>query len=170
MVVGCLIGVIGLAVSTNVLRTVTGIVASVMILAGGVVIAVSFRAELGHTPSTSRLAFLASRASLKYVKPQTAGSGKGSGSSSVPAEVQAYAGSFSAALDRCDMALARAGRGADLDVEIAREQLMRLVADSRYGKALAVGLISEERIQSTTRQLAARGEGRAPGHVDGAPS
>jgi hypothetical protein len=129
-----------------------GVVATLLLIGGGIALAVSFRREAG-LDSTSHAGLLSLEASLTNLRSK----GGRSTIEQQSGQLEAYALRFGGALTDVEVLLA--GTPSALALEEARERLMVLVASPMYGSALRAGLIDEEVVRAVVRRLGEAGEG-----------
>lgn len=146
IVAGILVAVLGRAAASGLWGDVVTLSLSIVgLIAGGVLIALSYRDELPRSLSVSRSSLLASQA-VPYTRTTSAAD------AIEQAHFERYVETFNDALDRCELLLE--SRATFEQLEAAREQLMGLVANVRYGTAIARGRVDTERVARLTRRLA----------------
>ena len=144
MGIGVIFGVLGKAFSSWPL----GLVASLGLVVGGALIALSYREESGRPAGGSRASLVASSAALKLSSGRST-----SGPSESALALTAYVEHFRRELDRCEGLLDDGGAPAEL--EAARERLVVLVASPRYGEAIRRRLVDETKVTALSSRLAA---------------
>lgn len=148
LIVGAiLVAILGKAVGSGLFADVVTLTVSIVgLIAGGIVVAFSYRAELPRTLSVSRSSLLASSAAAHLPRAKSASEAL------EDAQFERYVRSFGDALDRCEDLLS--SRATFEQLEASREELVRLVASPRYGLAIERGQVDAERVERLTRRLA----------------
>ena len=144
MGIGVVFGILGKAFSSWPL----GLVASLGLVLGGALVALSYREESGRPAGGSRASLVASSAALKLSSGRTS-----PGPSESALALDAYVENFRHELQRCEELLDAGGGPAQL--EAARERLVVLVASPRYGEAIRRQLVDETKVSSLSSRLAA---------------
>lgn len=151
MAVGAVAGVIGRLVSGHGIEIVALLVATVGLLGGGIVVALSYREEAGLSSGTSRFGLAASSVRRRVAEPTTP---------SLDEELDEmalvhYADELSRVVAEC-MALCDRVAPAE-EIHEARERLATLVASPRYGRAIARGLLDEPTVRAAAERLGREG-------------
>lgn len=148
MAVGIVVGLLAKAVSGSEAFDIAAIViATVGIVGGGVVVGLSYRSALPRTLGTSRASLLASSAGLRLQHEDE------SAPDFDAVAMETYIETVNQTIARCENLLdSHAGRP---EVEAAREKLVSLVANPRYGPAIEKGRVNEARVREVSGRLAA---------------
>ncbi|MHB8244276.1 MAG: hypothetical protein ACYDGN_02825 [Acidimicrobiales bacterium] len=142
---GLVCGVIGKLTSSWELA----VVASVALIGGGIMVALTYRAESPRSLGGSRLSLIASAASLKM-----SSAGRSKGVSEETVLMTQYAESFNGELTLCRQLLS--GPIPPAELEGARERLGVLIANPRYGTVISRGLVAEQSVREISAGLAER--------------
>jgi hypothetical protein len=136
------------------------VAATVLMVGGGVAVALSYRSEFGHTPSGSSAAFYVRGAANELHRTRFRGSlrptNEGGGARPEDLKLVRYAAQVHEVLLECNTLLARPpGDVETTELDAAREQLVLLVASRLYGPALERKMIDEETVRAVSLRLAA---------------
>jgi hypothetical protein len=170
MVAGIVVAVIGRLVGIVGVEVTAGALALLLLIGGAMVVANTYREESGRPVGGSRSSLIAHQAT-SGMRSRRAASGrtaskKSSGTASgarAPAaapgeaELQLYVASFDLAIGRCrDLLASDPTEVAATQLAEARESLMILVANPRYGQAITRGLLDEVVLREISAQFAER--------------
>lgn len=145
MAVGLFLAIIGKVTSSWELA----LVATVAIVAGGIAVGISYREETGRTSAGSRLSLIMASASTRLAPSH------GSPESGESDLVTSYASQVNTELASCSDLLG--GHVDPSELDSARDRLVVLIANPRYGPAIERGLIDEERVREVSSRLARGG-------------
>lgn len=148
MGVGVVVGLIAKAVSgSETFDIVAIVIATLGLVGGGVVVGLSYRSALPRTLGTSRASLLASSAATRF------GKGEEDAPDFDAVAMETYIETVNQTIARCEYLLETNAERPE--VEAARERLVELVANPRYGYAIEKGRVNEARVREVSGRLAA---------------
>jgi hypothetical protein len=164
MVAGAAVGILGRLVDVHWIEFTLAAAAVVLLLGGAMLVANTYREESGRSSGGSRASLISHQLMSSARASRMARSSSKADPVALAAataaidesELRLYALEFERSLDHCADLLA-AGSEASAHAEAlatARDELMVLVANARYGTALERGLVDEVRVRELSTRLA----------------